>query len=236
MCDFKKHEKKIISDDWLTRIIGKPVYHLKNFSTNFEKKDLPKNQMFIWSKVPVDDIERLTCLQNLGFYLVDTNIQFSLSEKIILKNSSNIRFAKSSDELAIRALAKNAFKYNRFNKDLNISNEAASRIKEEWVGNFFLGKRGKWMVVIEKDSKIVGFLLIIDKNDHTIIIDLIAVDEKNRGQGLAKEMISYAHTNCLKNGGIIEVGTQIANISSIKLYLKLGFHINSASYVLHMHQ
>lgn len=236
MCDFKKQEKKIILDDWLTRIIGKPVYHLQNFSTNFEKKDLPKSQMFIWSKVPVDDIEKLTCLQNLGFYLVDTNIQFSLSKKILLKNSSNVRFAKSSDELAVRALAKNAFKYNRFNKDSNISNEAASRIKEDWVGNFFLGKRGKWMVVIEKDSKIVGFLQIIDKDDHTIIIDLIAVDEKNRGQGLAKEMISYTYANCLKNNGIIEVGTQIANISSIKLYLKLGFHINSASYVLHMHQ
>jgi len=236
MCDFEKPKKKITSDDWLSKIIGKPVYHLQNFSTSFEEKDLPKNKMFIWCKVPVEDVERLTCLQNLGFYLVDTNIKFSLSKKIILKNSSNIRFAKSSDELAVRSLAKNAFKYNRFNKDPNIAKEIASKIKEDWVGNFFLGKRGKWMIVIEQNSKIVGFLQIIDKNHDTAVIDLIAVDEKNRGKGLAKEMISYAYSNCLKNNGTIEVGTQIANISSIKMYLKLGFHINSASYVLHMHQ
>ena len=70
----------------------------------------------------------------------------------------------------------------------------------------------------------------------TIVIDLIAIDEKNRGKGLAKEMISYAHVNCLTKGGIIEVGTQITNTSSIKLYSKLGFHMNSASYVLHMHK
>ena len=94
MSDIQKPEgKKIVSDDWLSKLIGKPAYHLQDFLNSFEKKDLPENQMFIWSKIPVDDIKKLTCLQKLGFYLVDTNIQFSLSEEIILKYSSNVRFA-----------------------------------------------------------------------------------------------------------------------------------------------
>ena len=237
MSDFKKLEgKKITSDDWLSKLIGKPVYHLQNFSSSFEKKDLPKDQMFIWSKIPVDDIEKLTCLQKLGFYLVDTNVEFSLSKEIILKYNSNVRFAQSGDEFELRALAKNAFKYNRVNKDPNVSNEIACKIKEDWVGNFFLGKRGRWMVVIEENSKLVGFLQLIDKNHDTIVIDLIAVDEKNRGKGLAKEMISYAYLNCLKKNGTMKVGTQIANIASIELYLKMGFQFNAAYYVLHMHQ
>ena len=49
-------------------------------------------------------------------------------------------------------------------------------------------------------------------------------------------MILYAYKNCLKKDGIIKVGTQIDNISSIKLYSKLNFNIYSASYVLHMHK
>ena len=232
----KPKDKKIFSDDWLSKQVGKPVYHLQDFLSSLEKKDLPENQMFIWSKIPVDDIKKLTCLQKLGFYLVDTNIQLSLSEKIILKHSSNVRFAQSSDESEVRALARNSFKHNRFNNDPNISKEIACKIKEDWAGNFFSGKRGKWMVVIEKNSKLAGFLQLIDKNHDTVVIDLIAVDEKNRGKGLAKEMISYAYANCLKNNGTMKVGTQIANIASIELYLKLGFHINVASYVLHMHQ
>jgi len=232
----KPKDKKIVSDDWLSKQVGKPVYHLQDFLSSLEKKDLPENQMFIWSKIPVDDIKKLTCLQKLGFYLVDTNIQLSLSEKIILKHSSNVRFAQSSDESEVRALARNSFKHNRFNNDPNISKEIACKIKEDWAGNFFSGKRGKWMVVIEKNSKLAGFLQLIDKNHDTVVIDLIAVDEKNRGKGLAKEMISYAYANCLKNNGTMKVGTQIANIASIELYLKLGFHINVASYVLHMHQ
>ena len=49
-------------------------------------------------------------------------------------------------------------------------------------------------------------------------------------------MISFAYSNCLKSNGRMEVGTQIANTASIELYLKMGFQINTAYYVLHMHQ
>ena len=227
---------KITSDEWLSSIVGKPVYELKAFETNLKPNDFPTGQLFIWSKIPTDNIDKLICLQRLGFYIVDTNVQFSLSNKISHKNKSNLRFANSSDEADLRALARNAFKYNRFIRDPNISSEIASKIKEEWVGNFFLGKRGKWMIVIEDNSKIIGFLQLISKNQNTIVIDLIAIDEKSRGKGLAKEMISYAYENCLKKDGTIEVGTQIANTPSIKLYSKLSFHMNSASYVLHMHK
>ncbi len=227
---------KITSDEWLSSIVGKPVYELKAFETNLKPNDFPTGQLFIWSKIPTDNIDKLICLQRLGFYIVDTNVQFSLSKKISHKNKSNLRFANSSDEADLRALARNAFKYNRFIRDPNISSEIASKIKEEWVGNFFLGKRGKWMIVIEDNSKIIGFLQLISKNQNTIVIDLIAIDEKSRGKGLAMEMISFAYENCLKKDGTIEVGTQIANTPSIKLYSKLSFHMNSASYVLHMHK
>ena len=228
---------KISSDNWLSKIIGKPAYFLKAISENIKKKDLPKGKNFFWTKISVDDIKSLKQAQKLGFYVVDTNVQLSLSKIIFKKkNIKKVRFANANDELRVRKLAKNAFKYNRFNKDPKFSNYVASKIKEEWVGNFFLGKRGKWMIVSEKNSKINGFLQLIEKNQNTIVIDLIAVDKKNKGKGLAKEMIAHAYTMCLKKKGFIEVGTQIANIPSIKLYLNLGFHINSAYYVLHMHQ
>ena len=236
MSNLETQQKIIISDDWLSKIIGKPVYYLQSFSTSFEKKDLPKSPMFIWSKISVDDIEKLICLQKLGFYLVDTNIKFSLSKQIIMKSSSNVRFAQSKDELSVRSIAKNAFKYNRFNRDPNICDEIASKIKEDWAGNFFSGKRGKWMVVVEQKSEVVGFLQIIENNPDTITIDLIAIDERNRGRGFAKEMIAYALSNCLKKNGTMKVGTQIMNKSSIELYLKLGFNIQSAFHMLHMHQ
>lgn len=226
---------KIILDEWLSTMVKKPAYLLQLIHANLKQKDLPKGKIFIWSKISVGDIRRLICLQKLGFYIVDTNIQFSLSKKISFVNNFNLRFAKPSDESGVRALAKNAFKFSRFYKDPNISTKVACKIKEEWAGNFFLGNRGKWMVVVEENSKVIGFLQLLEKNKNTVVIDLIAIDENKKGKGLAKQMILYAYENCLKKNGIMEVGTQIANISSIKLYSKLGFKMNSATYVLHKH-
>ena len=92
------------------------------------------------------------------------------------------------------------------------------------------------MIVVEKNSKLVGFLQLIYKNKKTIIIDLIAVDKKNRGKGIAKDMIAYAYAQCLKNSGTIKVGTQLSNTESIKLYLKLGFNFKNAYNILHLHK
>ena len=227
---------KIISDEWLSKIVKKPVYSLKKFHTDLRKKDLPKGRLFIYSKISVDDLKRLICLQKLGFYIVDTNIQFLSSKKISFSKNFNLRFAKASDEIEVKKLAKTAFKHNRFYKDPKISNKISSKIKEEWARNFFLGKRGKWMVVAEENARIIGFLQLLKKSKNTIVIDLIATEKKKRGKGLTKERISFAYEKCLKRNGSIIVGTQIGNVPSIKLYSKLSFNIFSASYVLHMHK
>ena len=75
---------KITFDKWLSTIIRKPTYSLRKFNSRLKKKDLPKGRTFIWSKIPVNNLEKLICLQRLGFYIVDTNIQLSLSKKITL--------------------------------------------------------------------------------------------------------------------------------------------------------
>ena len=104
---------KIILDEWLSTMVKKPAYLLQLIHANLKQKDLPKGKIFIWSKISVGDIRRLICLQKLGFYIVDTNIQFSLSKKISFVNNFNLRFAKPSDESGVRALAKNAFKFSK---------------------------------------------------------------------------------------------------------------------------
>ena len=72
---------KIILDKWLSKIMNKPSYLLKKFDKSLKKKDLPKGRIFIWSKIPVHDIKKLIFLQKLGFYIVDTNVQLSFSNK-----------------------------------------------------------------------------------------------------------------------------------------------------------
>ena len=228
--------KQIVLDNWLSSIMGKPAYVLHDSINLITRQDLPNHEIFIWTKIPINDLTKLENLQKLGFYIVDTNIQLSMkTQRSELKNI-NIRFATSNDEKAIKNIAKNSFKNSRFHSDPQISEKVACKIKEEWAGNFFSGKRGRWMVVAEHNSTVVGFLQILSKSHDLIVIDLIAISEENRGKGYAKDMILFASNKCLHKNGIIEVGTQIANRASLDLYKKLGFRIISSSYVLHLHQ
>jgi ribosomal protein S18 acetylase RimI-like enzyme len=229
--------QKIIFDRWLSKIIGKPAYKFEDLPSVFDKKFSTKKKFFLWSKIPVKNIRRLGIYQKKGFFIIDTNIHLESTSIISqFKNNEKVRFAEPKDEHAIRQIAKGSFKFSRFHLDTQIPTFIANKIKEEWAANYFKGERGKWMIVIEHEKKIEGFLQLLKKNHNTIIIDLIAVNTKFRGKGFAKSMISYAYYNCTKNINRIEVGTQISNTESIDLYTKLGFRITSASYMLHMHK
>lgn len=222
-------------DLWLSGYLLCPVFHLDDF-VRLEKNDLPAGKAFIDTKVGVQDIEKITVLENLGFRLIDTNVQLIRKAGAFEKTSTRCRFANPADENAVRMVAGNSFVQSRFHLDPVIPNSVADKIKEDWAGNFFSAKRGKWMVVVEHDKKVCGFLQLLQKNEETIIIDLIAVAKDKQGLGLGGEMISFASSACLNKEARMEVGTQVANLSSLSLYTNLGFRISDFKYVLHLHQ
>jgi ribosomal protein S18 acetylase RimI-like enzyme len=130
-------------------------------------------------------------------------------------------------------VARKNFVYSRFHLDRAVPNVLADKIKAEWVGNYFLGKRGDEMVVALVDERVVGFLQLLRRNEN-LIIDLIAVDASQRRKGIARDMIAYAESQYDDCSHIV-VGTQVANIPSIRLYEKIGFRLRSSKYVFHYH-
>jgi len=237
----------IVRDEWLEKILKKKVYNLvlddifikkTNNKKSEEYKDffkiINKKTVFIYSKISTLSISQIKFLEKWGFNLIDTNVVFE--KKIILnkeKNKHKIRFAEQYDENIVKELARKSFKFSRFHLDEKIPNKIANEIKYKWVENYFKGKRGDRMVVAIIDNMVVGFLLLIKKM-NSLIIDLIALDDKFRGKKIADDMIIYAENN-IKNIKKIIVGTQIANIPSIRFYEKCGFHIIESNYVFHYH-
>jgi ribosomal protein S18 acetylase RimI-like enzyme len=225
-------------DDWLSTFLGKPAYHLNGCPKKFDRKDLPKGPCFVDAKIPVADIRYVSLLLNIGFKLVDTNIQMHRDAQKTATVNHAVRFADpaaAKDSLQVRKVAGDSFSFSRFHLDPDISDHTASRIKEAWAGNFFNGNRGQWMVVAEDKKEIAGFLQLLKKNDDQIVIDLIAVNQQSRGKGLASAMIDFAAGNCLGKPATMQVGTQVANFPSLQLYTRLGFRIVSSAYLFHLH-
>ena len=237
----------ISTDEWLSEITNREVYKavidgpffkmVSSRRSNDLSEKCKIKPVFIYSKVPTNEIKYIKLLIGYGFYLVDTNVVFDNDSNLTgcIRGNVIIRLANREDEAQTIDVARKAFIYSRFHLDDQFSQETADLIKAEWVRNFFNGKRGKYMIVAEVEKKIVGFTqLLVSPDNDMITIDLIGVDSLYRRNGIANDMILNITKLCNKYDKII-VGTQISNIPSIRLYEKMGFRMTSSQYVFHYH-
>jgi GNAT superfamily N-acetyltransferase len=191
----------------------------------------------MFSRISPQKIDHIQYLEKEGFFLVDTNVAFEKYTSPHADDDANLchlYFAESKDEKETVSLAKRSFSYSRFHLDPSFSKETANKVKVEWVRNYFNGQRGDALIVARVHENIAGFLQLIYRSDGVLIIDLIAVDEAYRRKGLAGTMIRFAEKSC-GDFKVIHVGTQIANVPSLKLYESLGFRVTSAEYIFHYH-
>lgn len=213
-------------DKWLSQYFSpKEAYR---YLSPFEVAELPKG--FIDAKVGSDDLDSLQKLVSQGFDIVETALIFE--QKKIVNESQNsllsFRLAVKDDEKAVLGIAEDAFTSSRFYQDPNISKEIASKIKRDWVANYFSNERGTHMIISEgKNGEIAGFMLLIDKT-----IDLIATSPFWFRQGVGLGMIAFANQNM---GSLLRAGTQSINKASINFYQKAGFILEKTQFVLHKH-
>ena len=241
--------QNFVCDQWLSEIMDTAVYSLivddnliKEVSDlkSIDHLQLPQIQsgpIFIYTKVPPFSINLIKFIAKIGFNLVDTNIVFEkpmLVRKKVPNNECSLRFALPEDESYVVELARNNFVYSRFHLDNDIHLPVANKIKAEWARNYFAGLRGYKMIVSLVNNVVVGFLLLL-KFDGNLVIDLIAVDSCYQGKGIATDMIAYAEFSlgCFSS---MRVGTQLANVPSIRLYEKIGFRVCMSNYVFHYHK
>ena len=236
-------EKHLEYDKWLSTILKREVYRLivddglvKDAEHNHETliSRLTTGHLFVYAKVHTTKLEEVFFLEKLGFRLIETNVVF---EKAVYAETHfawrpEIRFAVAKDRHGVESVARNNFLYSRFHLDPLIPSRIANQIKAKWAINYFNGNRGDNMVVALNKGEVVGFLQLLYNGEEELVIDLISVDKRSQSKGVARNMIAFAESN-LKNFNRIRVGTQIANIPSMRLYESIGFRITTSNYVFH---
>jgi ribosomal protein S18 acetylase RimI-like enzyme len=83
-----------------------------------------------------------------------------------------------------------------------------------------------------------GFLAVLASDSggrRTRTIDLIGVDSGFQGRGFGASLVAFFIDRYAEVSDYLQVGTQVANVPSMKLYQKFGFAIVKAQYVLHKH-
>ena len=230
----------LVKDAWLTAALARHCFRL-NLARPLSVDDaaMPTDlgsPLFIDTRLPVDRPDLCAGVEDLGFRLVDTSITLARPVRCgeAVPPAGTVRFAEAADRAEIEAIARSSFRYSRFHLDPRIPDAAADHVKALWAGNFFDGGRGDHMVVAIADRTVAGFVALLDSGDGELVIDLIAVAPAHQGAGLARAMIAFAEANCGRPRAL-RVGTQLANLPSLRLYLGDGFQLTEARYVFHLH-
>jgi GNAT superfamily N-acetyltransferase len=190
---------------------------------------------FSYARVLANDLRTSHVLQRCGFYIVENSITLEHNRLSEIQVGGRARFAREDDKAAVEEIARRSIRCSRFHMDPEIPARVAEEIKAQWVGNYFRGQRGDYMVVAERAGEVASFAQLLKAPLEVLIIDLIAVAERHRGHGLAEEMIRFAATNCGPPLAL-RAGTQGVNITSLGMYQKIGFRIVSTGYVFHHHK
>jgi len=171
-------------------------------------------------------------------FLTDMNIQFSkkINDCLKINDDENMYVSNFYDfDNTIINISSLSFIYSRFFNDPFLNEKKAKNIYTHWVKSSF-NKNNKYFVVYKENHITCGFLIFsIDKFKKQSRIELIAVNENCKGNGIGKSLINKMETYVLSmNINKINVGTQINNILAIEFYKNNNFRYVECSSIYHL--
>lgn len=235
------------ADEWLAEIMYRPVFKwvgqpqgTDDVSLEREMASLAKGGgAFFYAKLPTRNIAQCTVFERAGFGVVDTGVTFSWAGELQEKLADiDIGLAGAANHEAVAEIAERCFRWSRFHLDPHIPLELANLIKRRWIENYCQRRRGESLYVAQIDGNVAGFLAVLKSsrgNQLVAAIDLIGVDQAYQGCGVGSALIRRFIADWKGHVDELIVGTQIANIQSMRFYERNGFRVTDSSYVFHAH-
>lgn len=249
---------EIREDHWLSAIFGHPVFKMDGDVRLFRGgtkdawvQDLLREHVrhqraaMYYARVDTGQIDVVRLLSAAGFYIVDVNVTFGMETSARGPQTGTvdgadypIREIGAEHHEAALAIAGSCFRYSRFHLDPLVPRAIADRIKREWVLSYVRKQRGEKLFIALSNGQPVGFLAALASEEghrRARIIDLIGVDPAFQGRGIGRALVAFFMDHYRGECDFLQVGTQAANLPSLRLYEKLGFTIAKTQYVMHMH-
>jgi GNAT superfamily N-acetyltransferase len=236
----------IYEDTWLSQTLGRAAYRVELTGTEnaweVSKHAASQQAAIYYAKIETARVGAVRQLLLAGFFVVDVNVTFVMEAKHCdpSRAEGEIQVGEFADAQRDKVLdiAGSSFRYSRFHLDPLIDDSLAHRIKREWINNYITGSRGESLLIASIGDVPAGFLAVIGSEANglrTRTIDLMAVANPFRARGVGKALVAAFINRYRDQGDLLTVGTQAANIPSMRLYEKFGFTIMKTAYVVHLH-
>ncbi len=245
---------RVEQDGWLSRVLGYGAFRVSleggervDPMAFLQHGGSLEGRAFYYARVPTSEVLKVQDFAALGFRVVDTHIL--LGRPAPLRNPIPSEGSRTGEVLIGKAqrehgeevlrVAASCFAYSRFHLDPEISQEVAHGLKRAWVQSYLDKKRGEQLLVALREGRPVGFLAVLAgtfRGKPCRTIDLLGVAPCFQGQGIGKALVAFFIRRYAGQDLWLCVGTQAANIPSLRLYEGLGFRVVETAYVLHAHR
>lgn len=234
-------------DPWLAEALGRPVFRVE------QPDDAPASLRTLrahlgghpraldYAKVPAERAGVVGALEQEGFRVVDTALRFRRAASAAgapAPGKVEVGSAAPGEAAALEDIAGRSFRFSRFHLDPQVPRPAADAVKRAWLRSYLDGARGMALDAARLDGRLAGFNAILEARGaggRTRIIDLIAVAPEFQGMGVGRALVGHFVREHAGQCDALEVGTQAANVPSVRLYESVGFRLAAAEVVLHRH-
>jgi ribosomal protein S18 acetylase RimI-like enzyme len=190
----------------------------------------------ITARVPAADLSAAHLLGHFGFELIDIIQTFSRQLPAEFPAPTpppgiQLRLHRPEDTEQICAIARRAYRFDRFHADRALTTEQADRVNEEWLRNSCRGEGADAIAVATRGHEVLSYVTCrCHQPTQSGNIIMVATHPDAQGQGLAKATTAFALA-WFANQGMrkVEVGTQLRNIPASRTYEQSGFRLTSAS-------
>lgn len=212
---------------WESEFFGLPSAILR---INETAAPLSESMLTGWSrvqaKIPATRIDWLDGLQQLGFKLVEGEIDLSL--RVDKPTATTAQIATEDDIPLLRQQAAAAFSQSRFRAPW-YAEEASGRFYAQWIENAVKGLFDHQCLVLRSDNGVIrGFVSLRQLNDREARIGLLA--GRGAGAELMQAALGWAQARQLTT---LRVATQTGNTAALKRYIQSGANVESAAYWLY---
>jgi ribosomal protein S18 acetylase RimI-like enzyme len=244
---------EIREDRWLSSIFNHGVFKIDipardhvtaNICELIHRHTSTQSTAFYYAKVDTANVSIVRQLILADFYVVEVNVTFGLDSRCVqaaANSTATERFSiqeiSPAQHEEVLDIAGSCFRYSRFHLDPLVPEVIANRIKREWIQNYINRQRGDRLFVASLGGQTVGFLAALGSESEgksIRIIDLVGVSNSFQRQGVGQALVASFISHYKDHCDYLQVGTQVANIPSMRLYQTFGFNIIKTQYVMHM--
>lgn len=180
----------------------------------------------VQAKIPARRTDWLDALQQLGFQLVEGEIDFKLNVTDSINPQAET--ATERDIPRLRELATQAFAQSRFRAPWYDA-DASGRFYAQWIENAVRGTFDHQCLIFRDDSAAIhAFVSMRQLNDSEARIGLLA--GRGAGESLMQAAMCWAFERQLTT---LRVSTQMGNTAALNRYIQSGASLESTAYWLY---